>query len=99
MYTEAKKASKLNGKFILSKIDLDSLSDYEQTMHGYINLINAKSLPISYVSDLGIRNFSRFNILIGRITLVKVTLKLVELVEKKIADELKGTKDAVLFDG
>lgn len=99
LYEEAREAMTQKGGTIRSHFEMQSLSEYEKAIHGYIRLIVMKSLPLYYVSDPEVRNFSRYDVNIGKRTLVEVIFKLVELVEKKIAIELECTKGAVLFDG
>jgi hypothetical protein len=60
-----------------------------------------KSLPVSYVEDDLVREFSKFDKFpISRDTLTRTIIHLVELVENKIAEEMKDTPHgALLHDG
>lgn len=60
------------------------LSKYRQAVHGYLRLIELKSLPKYYVTNPEIRSFSKNEQQIERRSMVKVMFKLVELIEGKI---------------
>ncbi len=71
----------------------------DKAIYAYIRLIVMKSLPTTIVEDQEFRNLSRFNVAITRRTIVSVIFALVELVERRVASELKRTKGAVNYDG
>ncbi len=58
-----------------------------------------KNLPIHHVTDPEVRRFSKFEVNIGHVTIVKVIFAFVELVEQRIATEVQHTQGALLFDG
>ncbi len=62
-------------------------------------MIIFKNLPIHHVTDPEVRRFSKFEVNIGHVTIVKVIFVLVELVEQRIATEVQHTQGALLFDG
>lgn len=68
-------------------------------MYTYMKLIVQKSLPLNYVECPIFRAFSGSNIKFG-VKLFKETLfKVVELVEKKIEEGMKGSRGYILYDG
>eukprot|EP00171_Calliarthron_tuberculosum_P003890 IDg3890t1 len=71
----------------------------EQAMFAYIRIIVLKSLPISYVEDAQVRSFSRFDFKFSMKLTKSVMFKLTELVEKRIAILMAGTKGAIIHDG
>lgn len=99
MYQEAKQSSKLNIGSILSHFNVQTLTDYDKMVYGYLKLITGKSLPISYISDPEARSLSKLLISIGKPGLTSILLNIVEVVEQKIVQNLSNKKGAVLFDG
>jgi len=76
-----------------------SCTEREKAMYAYIRLIVLQSLPISIVEQKEFRELGRFNIVFSRKTITTVILALVQIVEKRIAAELNGTKGAIMYDG
>eukprot|EP00171_Calliarthron_tuberculosum_P001829 IDg1829t1 len=87
------------GGTIISHFNIRSLSDYELAMNRYTRLIVLKSLPVSYVEDLIVRQFSKFNVNIKRETIECVLYKIVEIVEKRITSVMRDTRGALIYDG
>lgn len=75
------------------------LNEREKAMYGYMRLIVLKNLPISFVADTEIRNFSKYGSVFCHRTFKEVLFKLVEIVECKIKDEMMKQKGAVMYDG
>ena len=99
MYKEALESARAHGGTIRDHFQLYALSQYEQAVHGYIRWIVLCSRTVNEVEDLEFPRINRFSVSISVKTLTEVMFKLVELVESKIADEMAGSKGALLFDG
>ncbi len=76
-----------------------TLSEYENAVPPYIQLIVLKKFSLHSVHDAEVRKFSRFDVSLAKRTVAQVILTLVELVEQRVAEEMKSTAGAVLFDG
>jgi hypothetical protein len=64
----------------------------EKAVYGWLKFLIKKSLPVAYVEDPEVREFSKFgDIPISRDTMTRTIIQLIELVEEKIAEELKDT--------
>lgn len=96
---EARNTAQSLAGTIKSHFCVQALSEYEKTIIGYLRLVVIKSLPLSYVDDAEIRSYSKFNISVSSQTIILVTIKLVELFEDRIKEELEGTKRFILIDG
>ena len=99
LYLDAVEKRNNKGGSIRSHFDSNQLSDYDKAMFEYARLIIMKRLPVSYVEDHIVRSFSKYSVNISHKIFVEVLFKLVELVEKKISNEIKDKKGALLFDG
>ena len=87
------------GGTIDAHFDTSSTSAYDTAMHDYIELIVLKNQPLNIVEDKIFRNFSKHDVAISRTKLFELILKLVECVEDQIAEEIKKTKGAIIYDG
>ncbi len=76
---------------ILSHFSRTTWSEYENAVYGYLRMIILNNLPIYHVTDPEVRTFSKFEVNIGHVTIVKVIFALVELVEQQIANEVQHT--------
>eukprot|EP00171_Calliarthron_tuberculosum_P001364 IDg1364t1 len=99
MVAEAREKRDREGGTIRSHFSSSTISPYEKTINAYIRLVVLKSLPMSIAEDPEFRRFSRHDSTVTRKTLIAVIYNLVELVEKRIAFEMKDTVGAVLHDG
>ena len=71
----------------------------EQAMYSYVNLVTALSLPVSYVVNRDLREFSKFADHISINSFKHTLFKLEELVEAKIRTDMKANKGAIMYDG
>ncbi len=99
LYSSARSVSDQNGGSILSHFPVRKLTDYDNAVYGYLHLLIMRSFPIAVVEDHEFRNFSQFKTFLSSKKIVEVILKLVLLVEKRIAKELSSTIGAVMYDG
>lgn len=77
----------------------DALSGYKKAVNEYIRLIVLRCAPFEIVEDNNYRLFACVKTVTTAEIVKETILKLVELVKKRIANELPGTVGAVMFDG
>ena len=65
----------------------------------FLNLIISQSLPISIFPETEFRFQTKYNTSFSRNTVISVILKLVEVVEEKIIDDLRDRKGSIIYDG
>lgn len=102
LYNKAKVEQKAKGGgALLDFFELKAATAKEKSVYGYLKFIVMKSLPVSYVEDPEVREFSKYDEYpVARDTLTRTIIHLVELVEDKIAEELKETPHGgLLHDG
>ena len=101
LYMECRKRIMLGqGASITSFLKASKATPREEAVHGWIKLIVNKSLPVIYVEDEEVREFSRHEVPLSARYLNKVIFKLVELVEKAIGEEMKQSPiGAIMHDG
>ncbi len=81
---------------MLSHFSHTTRSEYGNAVYGYLGMIILKNLPIHHVTDPQVRRFSKIEVNIGHVTIVKVIFALVELVERRIATKLQQTGSSVI---
>lgn len=99
LFSEARSAAKNAGGTIKSHFQTDTLSEYEKAVIGYVRLIILCSEPFSITEDAEYRRFSKYDSVTTPKKVTETIMKLVELVEQRIAKEISGKKGALLFDG
>ena len=99
LFREALQKQARSGGTILGHFSVQTLSELDSAMYSYIRLITMCNLPVSIVEDSIFRSVSRFEARLKRSSIVEVMFKLVELVEKRIAEELVSTIGAIMYDG
>lgn len=88
------------GGSVAGYFNANSATSRHKAIYAYIKLIVMKSLPLAYVQDDFIRDFSKFPEHISKKTIREVIFVMVELVEKAIAEELSKTScGAIMHDG
>ena len=76
------------------------ITEREQAMHDWIEIILMKDLAISSVEDKTFRSFSKHSGNISRKMVTQLILRLNDIVEKKISTELKSAeRGSILHDG
>ncbi len=90
LYEESKCAMQIRGCAIRSYFS-SALSDYDNAMHGYPEVMAMDKLPLQCFKSSTVRGFWSQN-------LVRVMFELVVRVKKLIADELTCAKGVVLFE-
>eukprot|EP00171_Calliarthron_tuberculosum_P005814 IDg5814t1 len=75
------------------------LNAREKAMYSWLRLLILKNLPLSAVDDKEFRDFCKHDSVFCLKTIKATKLKLVEIVEEKIRDEMKKTKGAIMYDG
>jgi hypothetical protein len=89
---------------ILQYFVVSNVSEKSRQLHGWLKWITEKNMPLTAIQDPAHRAFSKFTYPFSYQTGVNVLNKLVELVEKKIKEELNtvkaaGGKAAIIYDG
>lgn len=77
---------------------LQNPTEKENSMDAYMRFVVLISQTISFIEDPMVRSFCKFDYCFPR-KLFKVLLQVVELVEKRIGEEIRITKGAILYDG
>ena len=77
----------------------DTLSERENSIISYVSYIVLENCPFSIVTSKTYRRFNKYQCAVTVETIQETLLKLVELVELRIAKEMENTKGALLFDG
>lgn len=99
LYDEALESSHQHGGAILSHFQVHVLSELDRAVYRYARFIVLQSLPISIVLCQELRDVFRFGPHICRQKLTEILFSLCELVEKRIAEKIKGTSGALMYDG
>eukprot|EP00171_Calliarthron_tuberculosum_P023317 IDg23317t1 len=99
LYQEAMEMATRRGGTIRAHFQINTLSDYEKALAAYVRWIVMRNRPLREIQDTEFRRISRHTVHISKETLEDVLFKLVELVEKRIAHEMNGTRGALLYDG
>lgn len=89
----------LQGGSIKAHFSSTTMSEYEKAVEAYIMLIVTKNLPLSLVEDSEFCKLSKYNVHLSYRTTVRTLIEFFKLVESRIADEMRQTIGALLFDG
>jgi hypothetical protein len=100
-YSNAKEEQKRKGGPLSDYFGLKAATPKEKAVYGYLKFLVMKSLPVSYVEDPMVREFSKFGEHpVSRDTLTRTIIQLVELVEGKITKEMEDSPHGgLLHDG
>ena len=100
IYEQNKESKRLHISGTFFQPSVDRMTSRELALNDYLRLIVLKSLPLSTVEDSEFRKFHRFNEKISRKVLKDTIFKLVDVVDKKLGEELKlAGKGSILHDG
>ena len=99
MFNDARQRSKKEGGTILSYFAASTVSVFDKQVYAYLKLVINKHLPLSIIESQEFRNVSKYSVSMSIERFTNIIFALVELVEKKIGNEMQDTKGAILFDG
>ena len=91
-------ATEAAGGTIRSHFKSDNLSDYENAVKNYIQLIVLESCPFAIISSTLNRRFYNWKSEVSKQTVQETIINLVELVEQRVDKQIKSTKAELLFD-
>ena len=99
IYDEAKRAAKKRGGLVFSRFKIRMLPEYERAVSAYLRLIIRHLLPLSIMESQELRELSKYSTTISTRIIMDTIIKLVELVEKRVQEDLSGTRGALFYDG
>ncbi len=89
LYNEARLSVQRQEGSICSHFSTRTVTDYDKAVHCYLRLIIIRGLPLSIVEDEEYRSFCKFDVRISYRTVCKTILRMVEIVEKRISNEMR----------
>ena len=98
-FEQQMKNKRTSGQKLMSFKPKVGLNERDEAITKWIKSIVKKSMPATCVEDSTMRDFAGRKSPISAKTLRGVLLSLVELVEKKIAEEMKEKRDAFCMMG
>lgn len=98
MYFDAREKSRTQGGTISSHFSSTSLSEYKQALAGYMRHLVCRNAPLYFFEDEVFHRFSRSKAHISTNSAVQTIHQLVELVERRVSEEMNLTRGALLFD-
>ena len=100
VYEQNKESKRLHIAGTFFQPSVERLTAKELALHDYVRLIVLKNLPVSVVEDPEYRKFHRYNEVISKRLFKEVIFKMVDLVDKKLSEEMKRCgKGSILHDG
>ena len=99
MYREAVQAHTDAGGTIRSHFKSETLSPREKVINKFLRLIVLESAPFEIVESVEYRRAFEHPAVTTAETVKETMLKLVELVEQRVRNDICGKKGALLFDG
>ncbi len=96
---DARNAMQAKGAKIPSHFKVSALPPRDKALYDILRYIFMTSTPVCHVENREFRRVCRHEIAVVRKTVNDVIFKLAELVERRIAKELRGTTGAIMYDG
>ena len=84
MYSESQEATACAGGTISSHLKVDTLSDYENAVNNYVQLIILESFPFTIFKSPVYRRIIKYQLEVSAETVQDTIIKIVELVAMKI---------------
>ena len=100
VYEQNRESKRLHVSGTFFQPTVERMTAKELALNDYLHLIMLKNLPLSTIEDPEFRKFHRYNEKISRKVLKDTVFKLVDVVDKKLGDEMKlAGKGSILHDG